>query len=254
MNKTATLLALSALTLAANAGEVTTTRTAVQPRLEASNPGFGNVLFAGIDTREEATYGYAGLIHALNCDLNESGFFVRGFLGYGEYEYRNFGLLNPEVEGELFDADLGLGYKYVINDQWNVSAFAAGHYHSDERNQVDPSNTPDDDDFGGRFGADITGTTGPIWWNGIAQYSTIEDAKWARARVGYNFGRVVVGPEFIYLEDGRFEEKRIGAFVKFQATDALEISASIGNADIDAEGRSSDDSALYGTVGVGFCF
>lgn len=253
MKKTATILILSALTLAANAGESAVYRTAPQSRLEASNPGFGTVVFAGGDVREDAWYSHVGFIHSLNCDLNESGVFLRGFAGWGGYNYTQEALASSNVEGDLFDADLGLGYNFVLNEDWKLGAFAAGHYHSEDINQTDPSNDPEGDNVGAKFGIDLTGTTGAIWWNGIAQYSTVQDAVWTRARVGYNFGGVVIGPEFTYLENHSFEEKRIGAFAKVQVLDNIEISGSVGAANYEGD-RSNDDDSWYGTLGVSYAF
>jgi len=170
------------------------------------------------------------------------------FSGLGEYEYRQRGLSNPEVGGRLFDADLALGYRYVTGN-WVIGGFAGVHLHDFDLFDSDPTNPGEGTDWGARFGLDITGTTGPIYWSAIGQYSTVEEAIWSRARVGYMFGRVTIGPEFVYLEDDRFDEYRIGGFVRVKILENLSVTGAAGSAYYDGQFQ-DDDQSFYGSLGL----
>lgn len=245
MKTIATLLASASLALAASAGDAKA--PAKNPITPVIDP-HANVVFAGLDMREYSWYTHLGYMYALNGDLGTSGLFVRAFSGLGEYEYRQRGLSNPEVGGRLFDADLALGYRYVTGN-WVIGGFAGVHLHDFDLFDSDPTNPGEGTDWGARFGLDITGTTGPIYWSAIGQYSTVEEAIWSRARVGYMFGRVTVGPEFVYLEDDRFDEYRIGGFVRVKILENLSVTGAAGSAYYDGQFQ-DDDQSFYGSLGL----
>lgn len=62
----------------------------------------------------------------------------------------------------------------------------------------------------------------PIYVGLIGQYSTANRWYWSRARTGYAFGKVVVGPEGIVLGNIGFDAQRAGGFLSFP----LKISSS----------------------------
>ena len=62
----------------------------------------------------------------------------------------------------------------------------------------------------------------PIYVGLIGQYSTANRWYWSRARTGYSFGKVVVGPEGIVLGNIGFDAQRAGGFLSFP----LKISSS----------------------------
>lgn len=250
MKKITTLLATLSMALAANAGEAPPPAKNSQPITPALDP-HGNVIFAGLDVREYSWYTHLGYMYALNGDLGTSGLFLRAFSGLGEYEYDQRALANSEVQGRIFDADLSLGYRYLTGN-FVIGGFAGLHVHDLNLFDRDPTNPGGGTDFGARFGLDVTGTTGPIYWSAIGQYSTVEQAIWSRARVGYTFGKVIVGPEVVYLEDDRFDEYRLGGFVKVQILANMSITGAAGVANYD--GQFGDDQSFYGSLGLVFTF
>lgn len=214
----------------------------------------GSVFFSGLDAREYSWYTHAGTIMALNGDLGKSGLYFRAFGGGGQYNYDTGTPLNLNIEGTLLDADMGLGYRYLQNG-WVFGVYTGLHVRDRSFNQIDPGNLIGGTDIGARFLADATGTTGPIWWNGIAQFSTVDSAWWTRARVGYEINRFKIGPEFIYQTDVQFVEYRIGAFVSTQLTDRCKATVSLGAANYEnSRGATTSDDSLYGSLGFSFLF
>ncbi len=220
----------------------------------ASHDPDGNVLFTGLDARADSWYTHAGTIMALNGDLGTSGLYFRAFGGVGQYNYDIGTPLNINIEGTLLDADMGLGYRYLQNG-WVYGIYTGLHVRDRSFNRIDPGNLIGGTDLGARFLADATGTTGPIWWNGIAQFSTVDSAWWTRARVGYELNKFKVGPEFIYQTDVQFEEYRIGGFVSAQLTEKFKATVSLGVANYEnSRGGIVKDDSLYGSFGLSFLF
>ncbi len=245
MKKAITLLALSiACTL--NAGTVAPGKAPmIQP---APEQGPGTVIWGDHTRRDGASYSDLGFIHALNNDLNQSGLFLRGMVGGGEYTYQNQALQDDIVTGRLLDADLGIGYRYATQ-YLTLGAFAAAHVRDRNLDNNDPSNDLSTGTrWGARFGLEASGNINGFVYSAIGQVSTVETALWTRGRVGYNFGRVTVGPEFIYLNDAMFDERRFGGFVTVQILNNLSITASGGSADF-GSALGGKGNTPYGALG-----
>jgi hypothetical protein len=84
----------------------------------------------------------------------------------------------------------------------------------------------------------------------IGQYSTANKWYWSRARAGYAFGKVVVGPEGVVLGNIGFDARRGGGFVSFplkiNSNRSLWVTVSGGY-----QWTSSDDSGgqVFGNIG-----
>lgn len=250
MKKTLTLLALGiACTL--NAGTVAPGKApAIQP---APEKGDGTVVFGETQRRDQANYTSLGFMHALNNDLSLSGFYVRGFVGGGYYDYFTNGLQVGEVTTRLFDADVGFGYRHVTQ-YLTLGAFASLHVRDRDMQFNDPANDLSTGTrWGARFGAEATGNINGFYYSAIGQVSTVETAIWSRARIGYNFGRVTVGPEFIYLNDAMFDERRFGGFVTVQVLNNLSLTVSGGTADYGSAVGGAGNTP-YGALGFAVTF
>lgn len=203
-----------------------------------------NVLFAGYDFRQDAYYLHGGLMHDLDGNMGNGGLFLRAFTGFGSY---NYDVLPgaPHVTGQLFDADLGLGYRHVISN-WIVGAYAGAHLRDRNLTAIDPANDVGTD-WGARFVLDAHGTFGAFFVNAIGQYSTIENSIWTRGRVGYQVcEKFSFGPEFIYLNDAQFNERRSGGFFTIKTCPMSDLTLSAGYADFG--GRGSAGTSMYGSV------
>lgn len=250
MKSTLTLLALGiACTL--NAGTVAPGKApAMQP---APEKGDGTVVFGEHQRRDQANYSSLGFMHALNDDLSLSGLYVRGFVGGGYYDYNATGLQVSEVSSRLFDADLGIGYRHVTQ-YLTLGAFAAVHVRDRNMGFNDPSNDLSTGTrWGARFGLEATGNINGFYYSAIGQVSTVETAIWSRGRIGYTFGRVTVGPEFIYLNDAMFDERRFGGFVTVQVLNNLSVTASAGSADY-GSALGGAGNTPYGALGFAVTF
>ena len=214
-------------------------------------------VFTGGDVRNSSYYTYAGVIWAFNGDINSTGWFLRSQVGGGQYAYGT-PAIQGRVRGALFDADLGVGYKYYFDPDWSASGYVAAHDRVRSLNHADPnSDVHSVDKVGVRPGLEFTGTPGWFYANGQAQFSTVDTAVWSRLRLGYNFkdAGVIVGPEGGYLRDQDFDEYRGGAFVSYQICPMVGITISGGYSHFTAQsGSGQSNSSPYGNLGLNFAF
>lgn len=253
--KTVYACLFAALTLVgAYAG--TDTKDAKEMAVEPQSKKLSGILFAGIDGRGSAWYSYAGTVYALNHDIDSSGWLLRGLVGGGEYNYTTSSF-NGKVRGALFDNKVGIGYKFAQQD-WSITGAVGPHFRDKMMNVElpgDGSNTR----VGAVFNLDFNATTGPVLWNALTEYSTIENSSWDRLRVGYQIEGaplgITVGPEFTFNHDHNFFEYRGGAFVSFKVTDDVSFSVSTGYAKyaVEVAGNNHSDS-VYGDFGLTYSY
>jgi Cellulose biosynthesis protein BcsS len=190
-------------------------------------------------------------VYALNGDLYSSGLLLRGFFGAGQYDYNATNLLNQEVTGSIYDVAVGAGYRQQLGNSFSITGFVSPHVRWRSLDQLDPENQVESVKWGVQFGAELYGRTGPISWDLIGQFTTIESSFWGRARVGYEFERVNFGPEYSYNENGQFSEHRVGGFIGFKPCACSRITLNGGHA-IYQFGNGADQSSLY--VGLSFSY
>ena len=216
-------------------------------------------VFTGFSGRDSAWYTYTGAIYAFNGDLNSSGWIARSLIGGGQYSYQSQAI-QGRVRGSLFDAYVDGGYKECFDQDWSLTGYVGVHYHSRDLNVVDPfSNVTSTDKVGAHVGLEFNGLTDSVYFNGIGQYSTVENSVWSRLRVGYDFSsaKIIVGPEGLYLRDQNYNEYRAGGFVTFQLSELIGLSLSGGYAEYqdNFDGSSNtSNSSPYGDVGLSFGF
>jgi hypothetical protein len=212
-----------------------------------NNPS--STVFAYGDLREDAWYSCVGALHALNGDLYSSGIILRGFFGAGQYDYNQFNLSNPEVTGSIYDITVGAGYRQQLGNSFSITGFVSPHVRWRSLDQIDIYNQVESVQWGVQFGAELYGRTGPISWDVITQFTTVENSFWGRARAGYEFEHVNFGPELTYIENGQFNEHRFGGFIGFKPCPRSTITLNGGHA-IYQFGNGADQSSLY--IGFGF--
>lgn len=245
------ILTILSLIIAAASLQAGTSVPAKAPAAVQPAKGDGNVAFLSHDRRDGANYNALGWYHALNNDLSLSGLFTRAFVGVGQYDYQNFGVPGANITGTLFDADAGLGYRHVTQ-HLVLGTFAALHVRDRNLSMIDPANNVGTD-WGVRFGADATGTYNNFYYSAQGQVSSVEWAVWARARLGYQFGRITIGPEYVYIHDAMFNERRVGGFVTAQITSKLSVSASFGSSDFGSSTGGAGNTP-YGGLAMSFTF
>ncbi|MBK8091788.1 MAG: cellulose biosynthesis protein BcsS [Verrucomicrobiaceae bacterium] len=248
MTKLNTLLAT--LLLAGTSFAGTSTCTSCTPTAPVPTGSYANTVFAGYDFRHDSYYMHGGIQHDLNGNMGDGGLYLRAFTGFGSYNYDTIPGAG-HTTGQLFDADLGLGYRLPVGS-FVLGAYAGAHLRDRNLTAIDPAN-PVGTDWGARFVLDAHGSLGAFDIGLIGQYSTIENAIWTRARVGYKVcERVTVGPEFIYLNDAQFNERRVGGFIKIATCPMSALTLAAGYADY--SGRGTADTSMYGSVGFSVNF
>ena len=248
MVKNILLASLIALATSLHAGtSAPSSKNVISPTVDPQ----ANVIFTGFETRDNSWYSHLGYMNDLDGDLSTGGLFVRAFGGYGQYDY--VGGTDGSITGSLFDADAGLGYRYLINN-FVIGAYAGVHVRDRDLDGFD-ANASESTDWGARFSLDVTGRVGNIYVSAIGQYSTVEESVWSRFRTGYVFGKLTIGPEYVYMRDAQFEENRFGGFVQYQACSSFAIIGTFGHADYSfRRGTNNDDSSLYGGIAAVFTF
>jgi len=103
----------------------------------APTGAYANTVFAGYDFRQDSYYLSGGLMHDLNGNMGDGGLFLRAFTGFGSYNYDTIPGA-PHVTGQLFDADLGLGYRLPVG-QWVLGAYVGAHIRDRNLTAIDPA-------------------------------------------------------------------------------------------------------------------
>lgn len=251
MKKTILFAALAALTCTVHAGD-----TSKELLVPASTLKKAHVVFTGLEGRDRSVFAYAGTIYSLNQDINSTGWFLRGSVGGGQYEYGRTAATGGKVTGSIVSFNASVGYKHYFNNELNVSAWGGPEVRDHDLDKSDTLNGTTGTEAGGRFGVELQDMTGPVYWSVMGQYSTIHDSIWTRARVGYRFEgehQVTVGPQGNYLRDTGYEDRRVGGFVSFQINELIGMSLGAGYSDTNSKFGREGNSA-YGEMGLVFCF
>ena len=218
-------------------------------------------VYTGADFKEDSWFAYGGGIFAFN-GLDAEGVVLRAFVGGGEFE---FDAVLPfpnslEHESDAITFNTLAGYQ-VVFDGVKAAAYAGVSYWDVDQGLANPGFGPgfppnvkvNGDEFGFMIAGEVTHHgVAPFYLDARGEYSTAFDTYWARARVGYDAGVVVIGPEGTALGNEDFDQLRIGGFVEFLLFETgVIVSLSAGYADVD--GVTGEDSA-YGTVNLATTF
>lgn len=214
---------------------------------------YSSVAYVGIDSRDRSFYGYGGLIHALNGNINSSGALLRGTIVYGEYDYTLPIPGGPDIDGEAISFDALAGYQHFF-PILVARVYGGVEY---EKHTL----TPDvqlDPNRGGEFGIKLraeleTHYTSPFHGSLLGSYGSAKEWYWVRGRVGYNLGGIILGPEAVFNRNPVTEDRRFGAYAILRNPTLVpfEISFSVGHSSTESiRGGSS----IYGGMEVAFAF
>jgi len=214
------------------------------------------VTFSGADWSNRASYFYSGAIYALNRDLGRDGVVLRGFAGVPQYEYRKDDVIGGWVDGDGVQGDLMIGYMWQ-REHVTFSTYVGIDYQKYDLTPDDPSSKVNGTEVGFKVAADLASAyEAPLYWNLHGSYSTAFNSYWTRARVGYNSGRFIIGPEAIAMGNDGFDAHRVGGFatIRIPLSSAVtgEISGHLGYQFVDKD-KGSNSSGGEGTHGgIGF--
>lgn len=256
-------------TTIAMAGALAMTGAASASEPASGVPGVSTVVFTGSDYKQDASYSYIGVVHALNGNLGSDGFLVRVFGGLGNYEYDTTSVARGNVDTDLIQVDAGLGYQ-IYSGGMRVSVYASGAYEDHDQSPEDLNNPVRGDEFGFRGQAEVETLAGsPFYFGAIGSYSTAFDSYWVRGRVGADVGHgIVIGPEVYGFGNEGFDQIRYGAFVNgLPSLFSLvfggdsKMSLAVGWADTSDDGNNGNgnggqggEDSIYGSIGSSFTF
>jgi hypothetical protein len=185
-------------------------------------------IYSGYEFLDDSNYVYLGAIAALNGDISRRGFLVQGLGAFGDYDYVNPAVPGGNVNADLTEASGLLGYQFFAG---NVRFRALGgvDWQDNDLSPPDPSNPVSGSETGFVAAGNVT-TVGPrpFYFDLFGSYSITNQSYWSRGRIGYNFRRIVIGPEGWFYGNENFNSQRAGAFIKAPIAPRLAITVSGG--------------------------
>jgi hypothetical protein len=150
---------------------------------------------------------------AFNGDLGKSGFVLRllGGIGGDDYVSEDVG----KIDVEPVQLDFLLGYQGIRNNVY-WSAYVGVDYLDNRLSRSDPSNPLAGSETGVKVAGSLqTAEAKPVYAGAYGEYSTAYETYYTLFRLGYGFGRIIVGPEAALLGDETFNSQRVGGFLYF---------------------------------------
>ena len=185
-------------------------------------------IYTGAEFVEDSDFVWAGVIGALNGDLSRRGFLLQGFGGFGNYDYLNSEVAGGKVNADLTEASGLLGYQFFAGNV-RFRAFGGVDWQDNDLSPPDPANpvSGNETDFIATGAITTTGPK-PLYFDLFGSYSIVNQTYWSKARIGYNFGRLVIGPEGAFYGNENFNSQRAGAFIKFPLAPRLSVTLAGG--------------------------
>jgi hypothetical protein len=178
-----------------------------------SKPDFVSV-YSGFEGVKDANLFYGGFDIALNGDLSRRGFVFSGYGAVGNYTYQKPTVPGGSVDGDLTELSALLGYQ-VFAGSVSFLASAGVDWQNNDLSPPDPANP-----VSGSTTNFVTGGAierrrwdKPLYFKLFGSYTINNNSYWAKGRIGYNFGKVIIGPEGAWYGNENFNSQRAGAFI-----------------------------------------
>lgn len=197
------------------------------------------VTINGVDVAKDWYGFYSANYFALNGDFSRDGLVFRSLAVWGKYDYPDTSVPGTSIDANDRSIDVMLGYQKVF------SGFSATLYAGYEIRDVDLSPNDLSNDVRGtkdgfKVAFDLETADGrPVYFGVDSSYSTAFDTFYGQARLGYNFGNFILGPEFEYYRDDADQYERVGAFF----TRSFEIRDWVGEFTVNGGYQFADDKA-----------
>ncbi|MFV0280411.1 MAG: cellulose biosynthesis protein BcsS [Rhodoblastus sp.] len=159
--------------------------------------------------------------------MDESGLRVRLGGVIGQYSYNK--TLLGSVKGTQTDLSLMVGYEWVM-PRLTFGVYGGGNYDHNSIDRYDPDNASIGKGVGMKVALDFNyRPTDLTMFSGVASYSTMHSAYYARLKAGYAFApQLYVGPEAIFMGDDFFSQWRLGLHMTGAKFGMLQVGASAG--------------------------
>lgn len=227
-------------------------------------------IYYGTDRARDSRGYYVGGTIALNGDLGKSGFVLKGGAALSNYDYLTTTVPGGEVEGESTQVNGSIGYQ-ISQDRFGATIAFGADYQNIDLSPDDPAATTKGSETGFIVSGDLY-VLMPFMPGGDSErgikldlggsYSTAFDSYWSRLRLGYNTGKVSMGPEVVAMGGEDYEAQRVGGYVTY-SFDFLpgmgsEISFSVGHQFVPGQGGGSANRSggegLYATMSSSVSF
>ena len=194
-------------------GADSTVRPDLSPRMHPFRERL--LFFAGADVARDSTYGWTGLVAAPVGLLHEDGLRLRVMGGAGAYRYRTGNVPGGVNAAATVSAELMVGYRFSLAGTF-ITTYVGGHVENQSLATADPGHAAQGTEAGIKLALELYRRFTPrIFVTASASVSTVHDAHYARATVGYEFADTfALGIEAAVNGDARYDEPRAGVFVQ----------------------------------------
>lgn len=210
-------------------------------------------VFTSFSAQKHAWYVHAGGVTALSGEniSSQDGWLARLGVGYGEYSYTTvapgFPLVPIDIDGQVYDGDLMIGYQHFVDSKTRLSAYLGGNWENQDLDPSDPNGTHVEGSRGGVKGQlEIWSMlTDKVPFTAIGAYSSAFRTYWTTTSVGYDFGGFTVGPEVGFQGNRGYNEFRYGAAISDIDVGFAKTKLIVGG----EHNTRRDASGMFGSIG-----
>jgi hypothetical protein len=117
---------------------------------------------------------------------------------------------DANVQGRVSSSDLMAGYQKYFNGG-RLTVYGGGNYDDYSLNKPDNASRVGGGKFGAKGQIELFLTpTKDLVINNISNYTSAYHSYWSQTYVGWNFGKLVAGPEVAFLGNTAFRQQRFG--------------------------------------------
>lgn len=212
-----------------------------------------SAVYAGFSTEETSKYAYLGGVYALNGDIATEGMVLRGQVARGIYKYDTAAVTGGDVNGSQTRENAGVGYQWV-NNNFRTSVYAGLDIQHHVLSPRDSANEVSGQTEGAIAQAEIeTGAT-PVYFAGIANYSTAFETYWVRLRGGLPVGDKRFGVEGTGSGNLSHDSTKAGFFALLPVNKKVMLDLNTGYFETNGDRSRGDSHGIYVGINIGTQF
>ena len=217
-------------------------------------PTDSTVVYWGAEAGQDATTLYAGVVHALNGDLDSDGILARISGAFGDYSYNTVAVAGGVVDIEAKSADIMIGYQ-VVQPTHVAAIYVGADYRDNELTPSDPNNSTEGGEAGFKVQAEAsTRGDGPGMASILASYSTAYETYFVKGRLGVRNDGLAFGPELAVLGDEEFDGYKAGVFLSGLQLGDIGMTLYGGYESSEGKDGGREQNGAYGGVSFGIRF